>query len=99
MDLGSSLALVSCQESSAGSRVFMMDAHTGAPLWESIAMAANFPDCIDVLAPVPTPRPPFSRYSILLLGPRTPFSYTEMWTSFKCCPHVYGNLTWAPLET
>lgn len=50
LDLGGSLALVSCQESSAGSRLFMMDAHTGAPLWESIAMAANSPGCTDVLA-------------------------------------------------
>ena len=47
---GGSLALVSCHDLTNGSRLFMMDAHTGAPLWESVVMSFNSLGCLDVLA-------------------------------------------------
>src|SRR5690606_33404858 len=50
LDLGGSLALVSCHDMTNGSRLFMMDAHTGAPLWESVVMSVNSLGCLDVLA-------------------------------------------------
>ncbi len=45
VDLGSSRAIASCLASDEGKRLFLMDAASGAPLWQSVAMSGEEGPC------------------------------------------------------
>lgn len=50
LELDGTRSLVACLDSGAGARLFMMDAETGAPQWESVAMDGNFEGCRHAMA-------------------------------------------------
>ena len=50
LDIGAIRSIVSCLNSGTGVRLFIMDAETGAPQWESVAMDGGFEGCRNVIA-------------------------------------------------